>query len=665
VTAVALVESTAITTHPSAVEAGVKTVTDLRRKLLQPPPKLTVSEWADRYREIAPGTSPEAGKWRTSRAPYLRGMQDAFSDPLVENVVGMCASQVAKTEVLMNVLGYFMHQDPSPILFIRETVGEAAKFSKTRLAKTIAATPVLRDTIHDPKSRTSGNTILIKEFDGGDMTLVGANAPGGLAGQPRRVVLGDERDRWKQSAGTEGDPWDLGYQRTANYWNRKTGRFSSPGSRSIEVEGGRMVSPIEKAFEEGDQRYYYVPCPYCGHKQPLVWKQLRWDEGKAETAAYCCEACGVLIGEEMKGQMLAQGEWRATAPFNGTASFHLNGLYSPWARWADLVKKWMKAQGNVDALKVFWGTVLAESWEERIGALDPASLQGRSIMYAAEVPAGVVLLTGGVDVQEDRLELVTRGWGAGMRSWGIQREIFLGDPKLKPGEVGSPWTALEEARRRQRPREGGGTLSIAVMCVDMGYAPDEVALYCRPRWKQRVYPVRGSSEATAPTVSRRPYRNNKQRLPMFWAGVNTAKDTLAKRLLMADDHTVTPAVCPAYAIHWNLDEAAGFDGDYFQQLTGERRVPKKHGGRTVWAWEEIRGQRHDALDCEVYALVAFHLAKMPAEKLEKMAAELEVQAQAPVSESGEPERPAQTPPPPLRQVNRVRAGRSRGWAFKV
>lgn len=654
--AVAIALAVELVTHPTAREAAQEKLSELRRQLLRPPPKLTVSEWADAYRQIAPGTSPEAGKWRTSRAPYLRGMMDAFSDPSVENVVGMCASQVAKTEVLINVLGYFMHQDPSPILFIRETVGEAAKFSKTRLAKTIRATPVLQEAVQDPRSRDSGNTILIKEFAGGDMTLVGANAPGGLAGQPRRVVLGDELDRWKASAGTEGNPWDLGFQRTANYWNRKTGRFSSPGSRNVEFGDGRLVSAIEKAFLEGDQRYYYVPCPDCGVMQRLVWKQLRWDEGKPATAEYCCESCGVLIGEEHKLRMLTGGEWRATAPFNGTASFHLNGLYSPWARWSELVKKWLKAQGNKEALQVFCNTVWAESWEERIGALDPTSLQGRAVPYAAEVPAGVVVLTGGTDVQEDRLELVVRGFGAGMRSWGIAREIFLGDPKLPLGHPSSPWGPLEEARVRLRPREGGGALSIAVMCVDMGYAPDEVAAYCRPRWRQRVYPIRGSSDRTAPSVSRRPSKNNKQRLPMFWIGTNTVKDSIAKRLLITWDPDKD---MPPYAMTWNLNEEAGFDSDYFQQLTGERRVPTKVGGRTVWGWEEIRGQRHDALDCEVYALAAFTLAKLPNEKLDAMAAALTEAAQQPIEE----QQPQSLIPQTV--VKRPRNPAKRGWAWRV
>jgi phage terminase large subunit GpA-like protein len=266
----------------------------------------------------------------------------------------------------------------------------------------------------------------------------------------------------------------------------------------------------------------------------------------------------------------------------------------------------------------------------------------------------VVLLAGGVDVQEDRLELVVRGWGAGMRSWGVSREIFLGDPKIPYGRPGSPWNPLEEARKRTRQREGSGSLSVAVMCVDMGYAPDEVAVYCRARWRQRVYPVRGSSEPGQPIVSRRPSRNNKHRLPMFWVGTDTAKDTIAKRLLIVGTDS---AELPPFAMTWNLDDAAGFDTDYFQQLTGERRVPVKRDGRTRWVWQEIRGERHEALDCEVYALAAFALAKLPAEKLEIMAAALTEAAQAPVDSTE-----TVTPPPPPKSRPRRKG---KGWAFRV
>ena len=215
------------------------------------PPKLTISEWADEKRYLSPEASAEPGKYKTDRAEYQRGIMDAFSDPATERVVVMSSAQVGKTEILNNIVGYFIDQDPSSILNLQPTLEMAQTWSKDRLAPMVRDNPCLTDKVTESKAKDGKNTILHKLFPGGHITIVGANSPAGLASRPIRIVLCDEVDRYPASAGTEGDPVNLAIKRTTTYWNKKIGLFSTPTLKGI--------SRIEKAFEESDQRYFYVP----------------------------------------------------------------------------------------------------------------------------------------------------------------------------------------------------------------------------------------------------------------------------------------------------------------------------------------------------------------------------------------------------------------------
>lgn len=152
--------------------------------VLAPPPNMTVSQWADKYRRLSSESSAEPGRWRTSKAPYQREIMDAVCDMRVQKVVIMSAAQIGKTDALiLNPIGYYMHYDPSPIMVMQPTIQMAETFSKDRLSPMLRDTPVLRDKVND-KSRNSGNTILQKIFPGGHVTMVGANSPSSLASRP-------------------------------------------------------------------------------------------------------------------------------------------------------------------------------------------------------------------------------------------------------------------------------------------------------------------------------------------------------------------------------------------------------------------------------------------------------------------------------------------------
>jgi phage terminase large subunit GpA-like protein len=604
----------------------------LFRSALAPAPRLTVSEWSDRYRMLSREASAEPGRWSTDRAPYQRGILDAFSEPLVDTVVVMSSAQVGKTEVVNNVVGYYIDRDPAPILVLQPTVQMGEAWSKDRLSTMLRDTPKLRGKVKDPRSRDSGNTLLHKTFPGGHITIAGANSAAGLASRPIRVVLADEVDRFPASAGTEGDPLSLATKRTATFWNRKLGYFSTPTLKGF--------SRIEAAFQESDQRRYYVPCPHCAHRQTLVWERLLWTDGNPDTAAYACEACGALIEEQDKGVMLAGGVWVAGNPGARAAGFHLNALYSPWARWAELVREFLAAAGNPERLKVWINTVLGETWEEQGETLNHDALSARRERYAAPVPAGAGILTAGVDVQGDRLEVTVRGWGRGEESWLIHWEAIFGDP-------GRPevWQTLEATLTRGWAHESGAELRIEAACIDTGgHHTAAVYEYVKPRQSRRVYAVKGASTPGRPLLSRAS-RANRAGVKLFTVGTDTAKDVLFSRLRIVE-------AGPGY-----LHFPAWLEEEYFRQLTAEKVVTRFRKGRPVRYYEKTR-PRNEALDLEVYALAALHslgtaVTQSLGARVER--ANADGAAVRAAIDAGEPE-PA--PTAPVRGAGRRRGG---GW----
>lgn len=311
--------------------------------MVKPPKKLTVSQWSDEYRQLSSEASSESGKWRTSRAEYQRGIMEAFSDPTIETVVWMSSAQVGKTEILLNIIGYFVDQDPSPILLLQPTLEMAQAFSKDRLAPMIRDTKQITDKVKESKSKDSGNTILHKTFMGGHITMAGANSPSSLASRPVRVVLCDEVDRYPASAGTEGDPVNLAFKRTTTFWNRKKMITSTPT-----IKG---ASRIERAYEESDMRKFYVPCPACGHEQILEWENVVWETNRPETATYHCSKCGSGWSDGVRHNAIKEGRWIAQNQKKGVAGFWINEIYSPWVELGTMAKNFLEAKKSQEMLK--------------------------------------------------------------------------------------------------------------------------------------------------------------------------------------------------------------------------------------------------------------------------------------------------------------------------
>lgn len=569
----------------SAVQVKTNEMATRCISLVAPPPKLTVSEWADE-RRILPRTAAEPGRWSTDRTPYLREVMDACSDPSIKKIVMMFASQLGKSECLLNIAGYFMDYDPSPIMIIQPTVEMAKSFSKERLASMIRDCASLSEKVSEPKSRDGSNTILLKEYPGGYVVLIGANAPAGLASRPIRVLLPDEVDRFPISAGSEGDPLSLAEKRQTTFWNQLTVESSTPT-----VKG---ASRIESEYELSSKEQWLIPCPSCGHYQPYDWGRLDFD-----SVCMICNKCGVMHSEfEWKA---GTGKWEAQAEHESVRGFHLNAMASPWLRWSDLIFEFKDSLNKgPEVLKTFINTRLAETWEEEGETIGDEVLDLRRHYYNTDIPDRVEIITAGVDVQGDRLEMEVVGWGYGAESWGIQYVVFPGDP-YKP----DVWELLDTFLMKTYRRADDKTLPISATCVDSGYATSEVYAYCRKRFDRYIFAIKGIGGPGQPEVGAYRRQGKNKNVAVFPVGTDSSKDLLRSRLLI-DTEGAGYCHFPREAT-FSDGTQRGYTVDYFKGLLSERRVERKSQGRVYYAWVKKSNMRNEPLDCRTYASAALRI----------------------------------------------------------
>lgn len=564
--------------------------------ILSPPPVLTVSQWADEYRRLSPEASAEPGRWNTDRAPYQRAIMDAVNDARCEDIIIMSSAQVGKTELILNIIGYYIDYDPSPILALQPTLEMAQTFSKDRLAPMLRDTPALKGKVKDARSRDSGNTILHKTFPGGHITMVGANSAAGLASRPIKVVLMDEVDRYPASAGTEGDPIKLAEKRTTTFWNRKKIKVSTPTIK------GR--SPIEKEFLTSSMEEWNVPCPCCGKYQPYEWGRIHFSDVTME-----CKFCLEHISE--RDWKSNPGKWVAAKENNKKRGFHLNELASPWKHWEEIIEDFKEAdrdrkQGDIEKLKTFVNTALGEPWEERGEAADDNVLLSRRERYNADLPDGVLLVTAGVDVQDDRFEVEITGWGKGYESWGILYK------KIKCNlEQEEAWDKLEQFLDTELYFENGNSLLIAATCIDTGgHFTSEAYKFLKKmeRKQKKIFGIKGMGGEGIPLINKIS-TNNVEKVRIFLLGVDSGKEILMTRLKTVDEG---PGYC-----HFPINADRGYDETYIKGLTSEQRVVSVKDNRATLKWVKKSGTRNEPLDLRNYSTAAAEILRPDWDVLEK------------------------------------------------
>ncbi len=584
-------------------------------KHARPPENLTVSEWADRYRYLSPESSAEAGLWRTARTPYLREPMDAFTDPNVRRIVVVSSSQMGKSEFILNAIGYIIDQDPGSTLYIQPTVEDSKKFSNLRISPMIRDCPKLRGKVHNAKGRDAKNTTLQKAFPGGMLTLVGTNSPSGLASTPVRYVLADERDRFAESAGKEGDPFELALARQATFYNAKAVEVSTPTVKD--------ASPIAESFYLGTQETWRHKCPHCGEyflinfdalrftpKQTTVGKKNFWTVTDIGTV---CPHCGVIMTEEEIKKQPAK--WVAANPDaakQGIRSFWLNGFSSPWQSWETLILKFLKAKDDPRKLQVVYNTQFGELWEDRGETVKEDDIAGRAEEYEAELPKGVLFLSCGVDTQDNRLEYEVVGWGRYGESWGIQKGYIFGRP-----DSPDVWERLDHVIDKVYRFKNGRGLKISITCVDSGgHFTQEVYSACRERSRKNVFAIKGKGGNDQPFI-KPPSKIALRFKKGAWCWLYVLGVDAGKAIIMSNLQAQEQG---ARYCHFPKDKDRGYDEAFYNGLLSEKEVRQ---GRIV-KWVKLPGhERNEALDCRNYALAGLKIANPNFDVIEKRLFEVE------------------------------------------
>lgn len=565
-------------------------------KGVEPDSYMSVSSWADKYRMLSSKSASEPGRWRTSRTPYLKEIMDCLSPhSAIQKVVFMKGAQIGGTECGNNWIGYIIHKAPGPMMAVSPTVEMAKRNSRQRIDPLIEDCPSLKNLVSPSRSRDKGNTMLSKDFQGGVLVMTGANSAVGLRSMPARYLFMDEIDGYPTDIEGEGDPILLAERRTATFSKRKKIFLVSTPT----IKG---VSAIEREFEQSDKRYYMVPCPFCGGYQSLKWSQIQADGDKVQ---YVCEHCQKQIPEHYKTQMLELGRWQATSTSDGlTAGFHLSSLYSPigWLSWTECVAIYERAKKDATLMQGFQNTILGETYEQESEAPEWQRLyQTREDYVIGVVPYGGLFLTAGVDIQKNRIECEVVAWGRYKQSWSVDYFVLDGDT-AKP-EV---WQRLADVLNKDYPHESGITMPIRVMCVDSGYATQDVYGFvknfnqavwggngARANSPRTVVAIKGQSRDTAMILSTSKADTKKKGLKVWNISGPVIKTELYRWLKMeriGED-----------ASNFGWCHFPAYDEEYFKQLTAERQIVRMSNGYPKPVWEKDPTRRNEALDCRVYA----------------------------------------------------------------
>lgn len=547
---------------------------------LRPPEDISVSEWAEKYRVLDSKSSAMPGPWRNDKTPYLTGVMDEFCNFDTEEIILVKASQLGGTEALFNMMGWIIQQDPSPVMVVYPSDTLAESISVNRLQPMFRLAAPLKE-----RWKESDSTKTELQFDGMYLTLVGSNSPANLASRPVRFLFLDEVDKYPGATKKEADPIKLARERTKTFHNSKVFMTSTPTLKS---------GHIWQALEEADvEKHYFVPCPHCGKMIELKWSQITFpnEDGmsymdRAELANYVCQECGCIITDQDKPQMLRFGEWRVVrqnAAIARTVGFWINTLYSPFVRFSEIAREFLKSKDDPEALQNFVNSWLAEPWEDtKLKTSADTVMDRQADLPELVVPEWAKLLTGGVDVQETSVYWTIRAWGN-----------YLTSQNIAHGQALS-FAEVERVMNLSYGKEDGSQMVVQLALIDSGDNTDAVYDFCASN-SDWALPSKGSSHPMTThfklsTVNKTDSRAYGMKLVLIDTG--KYKDMIAGRMKKENGSG-----------SWMVYQ--GCDMEYAEQVTSEHKVNVRSGNRTVQEWRlKTSHADNHYLDTEVYAMCA-------------------------------------------------------------
>jgi len=561
-------------------------------KTLLPPPNMALAEWIESNVYLPETVSALPG--RVHLWEFQRGICDAIDAPDIERITIIKPVRVGFTTLLTATVASYVANAPAPILSVQPTEADCRDYMVSDIEPTFAASSSLRNLLTDVADESGRSTLLSRKFPAGSLKLVAAKSPRNLRRHTAKILMMDEIDAMEP--GLEGDPLILAERRTLTFADRKI----IAGSTPVFDHG-----PVSRLYARSDQRVFEVPCPECAGFTEIMWQHIQWDAGLPETAHFVCPHCGCCVGERHKAGMIAQGRWRATAPqVQGHAGFRLNALISPHknASWGKLAAEFIAAKDDPATLQVFVNTLLGQPWREAADDLDESDLLNRREPFGlTAIPADALMVTAGVDCQDDRLEAVIMGHGK-VDSFILAHIVIWG-----PVDADTTWLELDSLLRSTWTHPGGGTLKIDSAVIDSGDGghSDIVHSFTRSRFARRIVSGKGVSGFSRPFIQ----RSTTKGAPLFLVGVDAIKAQLFNRLARGAGLRFSADLAPVF----------------FEQLASERRVVRYVKGAPVRRFERIPGKRAETLDATVYAIAARNLLGLD---MERRAAELSTPAAA-------------------------------------
>jgi phage terminase large subunit GpA-like protein len=588
-----------IATHPEAQRLYGLAIEEMGPALLAPAPDLTLGEWMESNRVLG-DSSPIKGPYRFENAPYLREIADAFTNPEFRRGVVLKASRVGYTEVINGAIGFIIDLDPGNILVYWPTQPDAVRWAKETLPELIRTTPALHGKIADPEAgRAPNTTILHRRFLNGWLSAIGSNSPSSARGQNARYVFIDEFDVLDARRNKkEGDFGARAVRRAQNDPNAKILMGGSPQA---------VDSRTNREYLASDQREYHGKCPHCGVLQALIWDNIRWEKERDEKgvvlvhktrdAEYACVSCGAVIHEGPEKEKFLSIEhgarWIPRFPGRDVWGWKIPAILSLMVPWGTLAGEYvtavdqLKREGDPDLLIEWKQQVMAEPFEFRSTTGELVKPAMRREVYPAEVPAGVGLLIATVDKQDDRLELLIRGFGVGQEAWDIAHHRIYGDP-----EQLDVWTRLSQLVWRPFQHEGGAQIFVRAVGVDSGDAPERVYAWVKKYAARNAWSLKGTKMKKGQPLVMRSKTKHAERLFLI-------DDARLKRQVLRRLRIKEPG--PGY-MHFPMPGRDGLDDDYLAQFENEREVPKGKSadGHMLTTWEQ-KGP-NEAIDLAKMAL---------------------------------------------------------------
>lgn len=541
---------------------------------LQPPPKLRLSKWIEEHIHLPEGVSSLTGKVRLW--PPQVEIADEIGNSAIERVTLVKPVRVGFTTLLTSAMASFCSNDPAPILSLLPTESDCRDYMVSDVEPVFDASPTLQGILSSDDKKGGRNTLLSRRFPGGFLKVIAAKSPRNLRRHNVRILFMDEVDGMTNTK--EGSAPILAERRTLSFSDRKIVMGSTPVYEA--------TSHVLRAYEHSDKRIYEVPCPECGHFHEIQWADIQWPEGEPEKAYYVCVECGSVVDERHKPEMVTNGRWRALKPeVKDHAGFRMNALISllPNASWGRLAKEFVSVKNDPSTLQTFVNTILAQGWKDEADELDDIEISERAEDFGFEaIPVEVLIITAGVDVQDDRLEVTFIGWDKEGVPYILGHEVIWGryDDTVT-------WGELDILLSTQWDHPLGGRIKVDATCVDSsdGETMETVYRFAFPRFNRKVYAIKGAA-GNRPWIERSKSTVKGGRL--FIVGVDGIKSNIMGRLTRPRSMRFSKDLAPVW----------------YEQVAGERMEITYKRGQTVRQFVPVPGRRHEALDCTVYAFAA-------------------------------------------------------------